>query len=109
MFCVGSFFMRVNCLFGAVSLTKNADIDKYKYFRYRIGFYRGGSFSFQGSNIIIFGGDMSSSVHVDNKEKDILILGKDPTQRLRQHSLTQEKMYLINLTDHSKKLFKIAL
>ena len=80
--------MLVNCLFGAVSLTKNADIDKYKYFRYRIGFYRGGSFSFQGggfvgSNIIIFGGDMSSSVHVDNKEKDILILGKDPTQRLR--------------------------
>ena len=31
----------VNCLFGAVSLTKNADIDKYKYLGYRIGFDRG--------------------------------------------------------------------
>ena len=27
-----------NCLFGAVSLTENADFDKYKYFGYRIGF-----------------------------------------------------------------------
>ena len=27
-----------NCLFGAVKLTKNADIDKYKYFGYGIGF-----------------------------------------------------------------------
>ena len=33
-----------------------------------------------GKNVIIFGADMSSSVHVDNKKKDILILGKDPTQ-----------------------------
>ena len=32
----------VNCLFGAVSLTKNADIDKYKYSRYGIGFDRRG-------------------------------------------------------------------
>ena len=31
-------------LFGAVSLTKNADIDKYKYSGYGIGFYRHGSF-----------------------------------------------------------------
>ena len=29
-----------NCLFGAVSLTKNTDIDKYKYFGYGIGFDR---------------------------------------------------------------------
>ena len=35
-----------NCLFGAVSLTKNADIDKYKYSGYGIGFDRHGSFSF---------------------------------------------------------------
>ena len=33
-----------------------------------------------GKNVIIFGADMSSSVHVDNKKKDILILGKGPTQ-----------------------------
>ena len=35
-----------------------------------------------GRNVIIFGVDMSSSVHVDNKGKEILILGKGPTQGL---------------------------
>ena len=32
-----------------------------------------------GQYVIIFGADMSSSIHVDNKKKDILILGKSPT------------------------------
>ena len=36
-----------NCLFGAVTLTKNADIDKYRYSGYRIGFDRTSSFHFQ--------------------------------------------------------------
>ena len=40
---------------------------------------------------------MSSSVHVDNKKKDILILGKGPTQGL-EHTLIAEKMYSINFT-----------
>ena len=72
-----------NCLFGAVTLTKNVDINKYRYSGYRIAFYKRSSFSFSGGefgqNVIIFGVDMSSSVHVDNKKKDILILGKGPT------------------------------
>ena len=38
---------------------------------------------------------MSSSAHIDNKKKDILILGKGPTQGL-EHTLTAEKMYSIN-------------
>ena len=38
---------------------------------------------------------MSSSAHVDNKKKDILILGKGPTQGL-EHTLTDERMYSIN-------------
>ena len=46
---------------------------------------------------------MSSSVHVDNKGKDILILGSGPTQGLGEHSLTAEKMYLINFTVTRKK------
>ena len=33
-----------NCIFGAVSLAKNADIDKYKYSGYGIGFDRHGFF-----------------------------------------------------------------
>ena len=83
-----------NCLFGAVSLTKNADIDKYKYSGYGIGFDRHGSFSFPGTglgrNVIIFGVDMSSSTKIDNRKKDILILDKGPTQVL-EHTLSAEK------------------
>ena len=87
-----------NCLFGAVTLTKNADIDKYGYSGYGTGFDRRSSFSFPsggfGQNVIIFGVDMSSSAHIDNKKNDILILGKGPTQGL-EHTLTAEKMYSI--------------
>ena len=35
-----------------------------------------------GKNAIIFGTDMSSSVHIDNKNKNILILGERITQGL---------------------------
>ena len=40
---------------------------------------------------------MSSSIHIDNKKKDILVLGRGPTQGL-ESTLTVEKMYSINLT-----------
>ena len=73
-----------NCLFGAVTLTKNADTDKYGYSGYGIRFDRKSSFSFPAGrfsqNVIIFGVDISSSAHVDNKKNDILILGKGLTQ-----------------------------
>ena len=74
----------VKCLFGAVSITKNVDIDRNKYSGYEIGFDRSGVYllpdgSF-GRNVLTFGVDMSTSCHVDNKEKDILIPGKGTTQ-----------------------------
>ena len=88
-------------LFGAVTLTKNADIDKYKYSGYGIVFDRKGSFSFPGGgfgqHVIIFGADMNSSIHIDNKKKDILILGLGPTQGLGEDSLTAEKCILLIL------------
>ena len=94
-------------LFGAVKLTKNADISKYKYSGYGIGFGRHRSFSHPssrlGQNVRIFGKDMNSSVHVNNKGKDILILGKGPTQELGEQSLTAGKMYSINFTVSSRK------
>ena len=40
---------------------------------------------------------MSSSPHIDNKKKDILVLEKGPTQGL-ESTLTVEKMYSINFT-----------
>ena len=61
-----------NCLFGAVTLTKNTDIDKYGYSSYGIGFDRKSSISFSGGgfgqNVQIFGADMISSAHIDNKK-----------------------------------------
>ena len=64
-----------NCLFGAVSLTRHADIDQYKYSGYSIGFVRKGEFLFRsnrfGRNLIIFGVDISSSVHANNRTKNI--------------------------------------
>ena len=75
-------------------MTKNADIDKYEYSGYGIGFDRRSSFSFPsggfGQNVLIFGVDMSSSPHIDNKKKDILVLGKGPTEGL-ESTLTTEK------------------
>ena len=98
--------------FGAVTLTKNVDIDKYQYSGYGIGFDRKTSFSFPGGgfgqNILTFEADMSSSVFVNNKKKDILILGKGPAQAL-EHTLTTGKMNSINFTVTKKKMFKLAL
>ena len=45
---------------------------------------------------------MSSSAKIDNRQKDILILGKGPTQVL-QHTLSAEKMYSINFTKWNTK------
>ena len=63
------------CLFGAVTLTKNADIDKYRYSYYGIGFDRKSSLAFPGGgfrqNVLIFGADISSSAHIDNKKRHI--------------------------------------
>ena len=51
---------------------------------------------------------MNSSIQIDNKGKDILILGKGPTQGLGEHSLTAEKMNSINFT-LTKKDFCLTL
>ena len=61
-----------NCLFGAVTLTRNAVIYNYGYSGYGIGFDRRGVFSFpgggNGQNVLIFGLDMSFTAHIDNKK-----------------------------------------
>ena len=66
-----SSFTLQNCLFGVVKLTINADIDKYKYSGYGTGFDSRGSFTHPSGgydrNVIIFGDDLSSSIHRNNK------------------------------------------
>ena len=46
---------------------------------------------------------MSSSTRIDNRKKDIFILGKGPTQRL-EHTLSAKKMYSVDFTVTGKKL-----
>ena len=98
-----------NCLFGAVTLTKNADIEKYKYSGYGIGFDSRSSFSFPsggfGQIVLIFGIDMSISIHFDKKKKDILVLGRGPTRGL-ESTLTAEKCTHFTVT---KKKFCLSL
>ena len=45
---------------------------------------------------------MSTSIHIDDKKKDILVLGRGPTQVLGS-TLTAEKVYSINFTVTKKK------
>ena len=76
----GADFGLGNFLFAAVNLIKNVDPDKYSYTGYGIEFDAPGNFLLSdgsdfGKNTIIFNADVSSSVHIDNSKKDILILG----------------------------------
>ena len=121
-------------MFRAVSLTKNANIDKYKYSGYGIGFDRHGEFSFGnglvrnciifgfdkhgefsfgnglGRNCIIFGADLSSSSHANNKENNILVVGKDFVQGIAGTTINAEGLHKINFFENNKKvLFVFAL
>ena len=90
-----------NCYFGAVKLTKKADPDKYWYSGYSIRFGTLSNFSINGEwskNIIIFGVNNSSSVHTDNREKDILALGKRSASRLHRATITAEAKYSVIIT-----------
>ena len=97
-------------MFRNAKLTKNTDYDKYLYSEYGIGFDSCSLFSIPnfdwGKNSTIFGVDMSSSIHIDNKNKDILILSKGPTQGLDNATLTTEAEYYIITSifqDHKEK------
>ena len=79
-----------NCLFGAVKLTKNSDIDKYKYSDYGIGFDSKGTFSHPSGRI---GADMSSSAHPNDKTKNILILGEGFIQGLDDTALFRKDIF----------------
>ena len=89
-----------NCLFEGVKLAENADPGKCVYSGYGIGFDLRSEFELPDAsvckNVIIFGVDMSSSEHIDNKKKDILILGIGPAQGSDDTIL--EAKYLINFS-----------
>ena len=84
-----------NYLFGAVNLSRNADIDKHKYSGYDIGFDLGEIFLFPNGkltrNLIISAAVISSSVHIVNKKKDNFVLSEGLRQVLQDTALTVEK------------------
>ena len=92
-----------NCLFGAIKLTKNTDINKYEYAEYGIGFDSKGTLWNNWCDVIIFGADMRSSVRANNKTKSILILGEGFTQGLEDRTPHSEKMNSANFTATRKK------
>ena len=100
-------FTLQNCLLGAVKLTKNSDIDKYEYAGYGIGFDSRGTSTHPsggtGVNVIVFGVDMSSSIHSTNRPKSILILGRSLTQGSEGTTLYAEKMYSVTFIATRKK------
>ena len=83
------------CFLGGVKLNKNADPDKYSYSGYGTGLDTQLEYSLTDGSIgknFIFGADMNSSVHIDNKGKSTLILDKGITQGLN-YTLAAEALY----------------
>ena len=52
-----------------------------------------------GKNVITLWVDNKSSVHANNRKKDVLILGKGPTQRSNDATLTAEAEYSISFSE----------
>ena len=76
-------------------MTKNADTVKHKYQGHGIGFDLFGIFSYpnggNGNNVIIFEVDMTNPKHVNNKTKDVLVLGHGLIQKIFDTTIYAEK------------------
>ena len=95
-----------NALFGAMQITKNADTCKYAYKGYGICFDEGGTFSKgninNGQNVLIFGVDESSLVHVNNKANNTYVTGDLFVQGINDTTLYAEKVYSQHFTQPRK-------
>ena len=99
-----------NALFGAMQITKDAtDSDKNNYKGYGICFDERSQFGHtitedgithtsNGRNVLIFGVDMSFSVHVTNRANNIYVMGDGLTQGIHDTTLYAEKKYFRNFT-----------
>ena len=90
-----------NCLFGTVKINTSSG--------YGIAFDSKGSFSHPnggyGKNVIIFGADLSSSVHANTRANNILVLGKEFIQGVNGTTIYAEKMYSTNFTVTNKSFY----
>ena len=103
-----------NALFGAIKITKSADNSKNNYTGYGLCFDEGGEFSHtvrQGNfdrttdarNVIIFGVDMSSSIHATNRVNNIYVMGKEFIQGINDTTIYAEKLFHNNFTELGEK------
>ena len=94
-----------------MKITKNSDYSKNNYTGYGLCFDEGGEFghtvkqgNFNGTtnarNVIIFGVDMSSSIHVTNRANSIYVMGKEFIQGINDTTIYAEKL-LQNLEKNS--------
>ena len=108
-------FIIQNALFGAVQITENAtDNSKNNYKGYGICFDERGEFGHtiteggrahttDARNVLIFGADMSSSVHATNRANHIYLMGTGLTQGINDTTKYVEKNFYRNFTDFGKK------
>ena len=112
-------FTLQNASFGAMQITKNADTSKYDYKGYGIcsdersefghTITEGGrAHTTDARNVLIFGADISFSVHATNRANNNYVMGDGFTQGIHDTTLYVEKNYYRNFTDPGKK-FMLSL
>ena len=103
-----------NALFGAMQVTENADTSKYNYRGYGICFDERSEFGHtiteggfahttDARNVLIFGAEMSFSVHKTNRANHIYLMGTGLTQGIHDTTLYAEKNFYRNFSDPGKK------
>ena len=104
-----------NALFGAMQITKNTGTSKYDYKRYGICFDERSEFGHtiteggfahttDARNVLIFGADMSFSIHKTNRANHIYVMGTGLTQGIHDTTLYAENNFYRNFTDPGKKV-----
>ena len=104
-----------NALFGAMQITKNIDTSKYDYKGYGICFDERSEFGHtitengfahttDARNVLIFGVDMSFSVHKTNRANHIYVMGTGLTQGIHDTTQYAEKNFYRTFTDPGKKI-----
>ena len=103
-----------NALFGAMKITRNTDYSKNTYTGYGLCFDEGGTFTHTikegnfdhttaAKSVIIFGVDMSFSVHATNRANNIYVMGEALVQGINDTTIYAEKNFYRNFTDPGKK------
>ena len=109
-----------NTLFGAMQITKNADNSKNNYKGYGICFDERSDFGHiiteggfthttDARNVLIFGADMSFSVHATNRANNIYVMCTGLTQGIHDTTLYAEKNFYRNFTDFGKNLCQVYI